>query len=38
MLPDTHQIRQARIRCIFEINGLEVFLGVLCLITFIPMI
>lgn len=37
-LLDSHQIRQARICCIFEINGLEVFLGLLCLITFIPMI
>ena len=34
---DSHQIHQARICCIFEINGLEVFLGLLCLITFFPM-
>ena len=25
-LLDSHQIRQARICCIFEVNGLEVFL------------
>ena len=37
-LLDSRQIRQVRDVCIFEINGLEVFLGLLCLIISIPIV
>ena len=37
-LLDGRQIRQVRDVCIFEINGLEVFLTLLCLIISIPIV